>query len=184
MLGRLTSRAYRFSRRARDKVVSIAIGSAFGAFGSHTAFEFPAEFIGVSAIFIGKHVWLGRGARLVASSSTGGSIHIGDGCKSSGNLTILASAPVTIGEKVLLATNVSIVTHARLDPRTHRAVRLNDGCWIGQNAVIHGGVEIGRGAVVGANATVIADIPDRCLAVGNPTRTTKQAGERFSTQAS
>ena len=171
MLGRLTSRAYRFSQRAGDKVASIAIGSAFGAFGSHTALEFPAEFIGVSAIFIGKHVWLGRGARLVASSSMGGSIHIGEGCKSSGNLTIIASAPVTIGEKVLLATNVWIVTHGCLDPNTHRPVRLNDGCWIGQNAVIHGGVEIGRGAVVGANTTVVADVPDHCIAVGNPART-------------
>jgi acetyltransferase-like isoleucine patch superfamily enzyme len=170
MLGRLTSRAYSFSQRAGDKVASIAIGSACGAFGSHTALEFPAEFIGASAIFIGKHVWLGRGARLVASSSIG-SIHIGEGCKSSGNLTIIASAPVTIGEKVLLATNVSIVTHACLDPNTHRPVRLNDGCWIGQNAVIHGGVEIGRGAVVGANTTVIVDVPDYCVAVGSPART-------------
>ena len=41
---------------------------------------------------------------------------------------------------------------------------------IGAGAKIIGGVRISEGAVIGANAVVITDIPARCLAVGVPAK--------------
>ena len=50
------------------------------------------------------------------------------------------------------------------------AVTINDGCWIGIGAVILPGVEIGRNAVVGANAVVTRNVPDFAVVGGVPAR--------------
>ena len=36
------------------------------------------------------------------------------------------------------------------------------------------GITIGKGAVIGAGAVVVSDIPDYCIAVGVPARVIKQ----------
>ena len=45
--------------------------------------------------------------------------------------------------------------------------------WIGDNVCLMGGVRIGNGAVIGANAVVAKDIPPYAVAVGNPARVIK-----------
>ena len=45
---------------------------------------------------------------------------------------------------------------------------IGDGAWLGQNVVVCPGVTIGRGAVIGANAVVLDDVPDYAVAVGVP----------------
>ena len=42
--------------------------------------------------------------------------------------------------------------------------------WIGGNTVICPGVNIGSNVVIGAGSVVTKDIPDWCVAVGNPCR--------------
>ena len=42
--------------------------------------------------------------------------------------------------------------------------------WIGQNAVILPGVQIGDGAIIGANSFVGCDVAPYTIAVGNPAR--------------
>ncbi len=42
--------------------------------------------------------------------------------------------------------------------------------WFGTNAVIMPGVTIGSGAIIGAHAVVVSDIPPFAVAVGNPAR--------------
>ena len=42
--------------------------------------------------------------------------------------------------------------------------------WIGQNATIMPGVNIGDGAIIGTNSTVAKDIPAYSIAAGNPAR--------------
>jgi acetyltransferase-like isoleucine patch superfamily enzyme len=51
---------------------------------------------------------------------------------------------------------------------TARPIVIEDDVWIGANAVILGGVRIGRGAVVGAGAVLRRDLPPYALALGNP----------------
>jgi maltose O-acetyltransferase len=55
-----------------------------------------------------------------------------------------------------------------------RPVLIGDDVWIGTRALILPGVTIGSGAVVGAGSVVTGDIPERCLAVGNPARVIKK----------
>ena len=46
--------------------------------------------------------------------------------------------------------------------------------WIGQNATILPGVNIGDGAIIGANSTVGSDVEPYCIVAGNPARTIKK----------
>ncbi len=53
-------------------------------------------------------------------------------------------------------------------------VHIGDGSWIGTNVVICGNVNIGKHVVIGAGSFVNRDIPDYCVAVGNPARVIKK----------
>ncbi len=45
---------------------------------------------------------------------------------------------------------------------------IGNDVWIGQNAVIMPGINIGDGAIIGANSVVAKDIPAYAVAAGNP----------------
>ncbi|WP_420063936.1 acyltransferase [Microbacterium marmarense] len=53
-------------------------------------------------------------------------------------------------------------------------VRIRRGAWLGQNVVVMPGVEIGAGAVIGANSVVTSDVPPRTIAVGAPARVIRE----------
>lgn len=46
--------------------------------------------------------------------------------------------------------------------------------WIGHNATIMPGVKIGSGAIIGAGAIVTKNVPDYCIAAGNPAKIIRQ----------
>lgn len=56
-------------------------------------------------------------------------------------------------------------------------ITLEHDIWIGRGAYIRGGVTIGTGAIIGANAVVTKDVPPYAVVVGNPGRIVKY---RFS----
>ena len=43
-------------------------------------------------------------------------------------------------------------------------------CFIGANAIIMPGIEIGDSVIVGAGAIVTKDVPSNCIVAGNPAR--------------
>lgn len=48
----------------------------------------------------------------------------------------------------------------------HKSVRIGNNVWIGGNAVILAGSDIGNGCVIGANSVVSRVIPDNSIVVG------------------
>ena len=80
------------------------------------------------------------------------------------NLTVLDSAPVTIGE-----------LH---DQEYARPITIGNDCWIASNVVICGGVTIGDRVVIGAGSVVTRDIPSDTLAAGNPCRPLRPITEK------
>lgn len=94
------------------------------------------------------------------------------------NCTILDVAKVTIGDNCQLAPNVAIYTAGHpVHPQTRNtayeygiSVTIGDNVWIGGNTVICPGVHIGSNTVIGAGSVVTRDIPDWCIAAGNPCR--------------
>jgi acetyltransferase-like isoleucine patch superfamily enzyme len=99
---------------------------------------------------------------------------IGEGC------ILRGQGGITIGDDVYLGTLVQIlaVNHVFHDTTrpismqgiTAQGISIGDGSWIGSGAIILDGVRIGCNVVVGAGAVVTRDIPDYCIAVGNPAR--------------
>jgi len=47
-------------------------------------------------------------------------------------------------------------------------VTIGSDVWIGQNVVLFGGSTVGHGAIIGAFAVVVKDIPPYAVVVGNP----------------
>ncbi|MET0460040.1 MAG: acyltransferase, partial [Ilumatobacteraceae bacterium] len=45
-----------------------------------------------------------------------------------------------------------------------------DGSWLGYGTVVLPGAKIGRHVVIGANSVVRGEIPDNCVAAGNPAK--------------
>ncbi len=87
---------------------------------------------------------------------------------------------ITIGDDVYLGTLVQVlaVNHVFHDTTrpismqgiTAQGITIGDGSWIGSGAIILDGVAIGKHVVIGAGAVVTKDVPDYCVAVGNPAR--------------
>lgn len=53
---------------------------------------------------------------------------------------------------------------------TRRAPRLLRAARIGGGSILCPGVTIGENALIGAGSVVTRDVPDRCIAIGNPAR--------------
>lgn len=94
------------------------------------------------------------------------------------NVSIGAFSGVTFGNHVRISHGVFIET-ASLDiraaqlPYEHvgRPIQIDDGVWIGANAVILGGVHIGERAVVAAGAVVVKDVPAHAVVAATAART-------------
>jgi serine O-acetyltransferase len=53
---------------------------------------------------------------------------------------------------------------------------LGDRVWVGPHAVISGAVRVGDGCVIGANALVVTDVPDKGVVLGAPARLISYSG--------
>jgi acetyltransferase-like isoleucine patch superfamily enzyme len=53
-------------------------------------------------------------------------------------------------------------------------ISIENNVWIGENAVILGGVNIGANSIIAACSLVNKDIPCNCIAAGVPAKVVKQ----------
>ena len=112
----------------------------------------------------------------------GSNIRVGRRFFANFNFTVLDEAPVTVGDNCFIGPNVSIYTACHsTDPveRNSRRewakpVTIGDNVWIGGSVTILPGVTIGSNVTIGAGSVVVKDIPDGCVAVGNPCRVVKR----------
>ncbi len=92
--------------------------------------------------------------------------------------------PVTLGNYVTLAQNIvlsglnhgfeDVTVSTRLQKVVTKQIMICDDVWIGANCVITAGVTIGRHSVIGAGSVVTKDVPEYCVAVGNPAKVIKK----------
>lgn len=116
-----------------------------------------------------------------------------------GQSTILAARKVSVGSDVLIAWGCYIVDHDSHSPIwslraqdvkhwyrgkkdwTHvrqAPVVIGDRAWIGFNAIILCGVNVGEGAVVAAGSVVTRDVPEYTLVAGVPARPVKSVAQQ------
>lgn len=152
-----------FSSTMRDLCVA-----KFKNFGAGAEFRSGAYAIVCSRISIGNNVVIRPGTMLFADPEEKG-------------------AEIIIENNVLVGSGVHIYTqnHHFNDPTVpiikqghslSKTVRLKEGCWIGANAIILPGVEVGVNAVIGAGSIVTRSVPAKVVVAGNPARIIRTIG--------
>jgi acetyltransferase-like isoleucine patch superfamily enzyme len=97
------------------------------------------------------------------------------------DVTIICSKQIIIGDDVVIAQNVvirdsdihSIIIDGEAQGNT-APIQIGNHVWIGTNATILKGVNIGNNAVIAAGSMVTKDIPANCLVGGNPAKIIKE----------
>lgn len=108
------------------------------------------------------------------------SVSMGDGNFIGAN--VIVNALSTIGDYCILNTGSIIEHECKLEDAVHIApgavlagnVRVGSNTFVGANSVIKQGVSIGKNVIIGAGSTVIRDIPDNQVWVGNPAKLLKK----------
>jgi acetyltransferase-like isoleucine patch superfamily enzyme len=113
-----------------------------------------------------------------ASLSIGDDVHIGPGC------ALDLAGTIQIGPRSTLSPRGNSLTHA--DPGASHGsglcalyspriggVTIGADCWVGANATILVGANIGNRVVIGAGSVVIGDIESDRMAAGVPARVRK-----------
>jgi acetyltransferase-like isoleucine patch superfamily enzyme len=113
-----------------------------------------------------------------------GSIFIGANTTINRNCIIYGHGGVHIGNNVLVAANVTILSanhrYSNVDEIIRqqgldlKGTRIEDNVWIGINTTILGGVTIGSGSIIGAGSLVTKSIPPKSIAYGSPARVVKK----------
>lgn len=118
-------------------------------------------------------------------STPGAIIQIGNDSAMSGTV-ICAAASVQIGQRVMIGANAKLTdtdfhpvsAHARRAHPTRDAVTkpvvIGDDVWIGMDAIILPGTQLGSGCVVSAGAVVSGIFPANTVLAGNPARAVKK----------
>ncbi len=118
---------------------------------------------------------------VIMETGFGGELYVGKGSSIHPRCQINAYVSrITIGKNVMLAPNCSLYSYDHQtklgipivqQPLVSRGgIDIEDEVWIGVGATVTDGVTIGRGAVVAANALVMADVPPNAIVSGVPAR--------------
>ena len=108
-------------------------------------------------------------------------VSVGDNCYIGNSVQLYPwKAPITIGNNVLIAAGVRMITRkhgfADMDRLiseqgySNAPIVIEDDVWIGFQAIILPGVTIGRGSIIGANAVVTKDVAPYSIVGGVPAR--------------
>jgi maltose O-acetyltransferase len=112
----------------------------------------------------------------------GGALTTGEQCQINRNCYFDFTAPIQLGNQVVIGHGVTLITarHELGDTkrRASRAVtglpiQIGDGVWIGANATVLPGIAIASGAVIAAGAVVTRNVPAHTLVAGAPAKAVK-----------
>lgn len=155
----------------------------FADIGHKSKLIAPMRLRNVHNIRIGENVIINRYAFLLTlqeDKSVVPRLTIGNGSVIGHMNHITCICEVEIGENVLTADRVYISDHSHgflettvpilKQPVVSKGkVGIGSGTWLGENVAVLS-CKIGKNCAIGANAVVLSDIPDYCVAVGAPAR--------------
>ncbi|MDP1821495.1 MAG: acyltransferase [Acidimicrobiales bacterium] len=166
--------------------------STYGGYGTNTWVVPPSRVTTPERIFLGDDVTILEHAFLSVVAAVPGvtpTLRIGDRTRIGRLAHIACVGEVEIGADVLASERIFIgdTYHGYEDPTkpviqqpmaAPRAVRIEEGAFLGIGCAVLLGVTVGAHAYVAAGAVVTRDVPDRSLAVGNPARVVRRWDER------
>lgn len=80
---------------------------------------------------------------------------------------------IHIGEESYLASGAIVFTHD-YSRGIYKDTYIGKRCFIGANAIIMCGINIGDEVIVGSGAIVTKDVPSNCIVAGNPAKIIKE----------
>ncbi|MDP4126303.1 MAG: acyltransferase [Bacillota bacterium] len=99
------------------------------------------------------------------------------------NAVLAASGGISIGNYVILAPYVSLLTNNhRYDQVDNpidfqgyitKEIIIEDDVWVGLGSIILPGVKLSRGCIIGAGSVVTKDVPSYAIYAGNPAKLIK-----------
>jgi acetyltransferase-like isoleucine patch superfamily enzyme len=154
--------------------------------------RYPIDIRGRKNIKFGKNLTAGYHCRIEAHSNNREKVLIlGKNIQINDFVHIAAKKKVVIGDSVLIASKVFIsdISHGSYKgdefdsdplvvPKERKLyslpVFIDENVWIGESVSVLPGVKIGESSIIGSNSVVTKDIPDYCIAVGNPAKVIKK----------
>lgn len=123
---------------------------------------------------VGRQCFFGADVEIGSELLTG-YLELGDGVQISRRCQLDITGGLRIGNGTLISEAVSIYTHSHgVDPRSMPVgieKTIGRNVWIGARSIVLDGVKkIGDGAIIGAGAVVVHDVPDFAIVAGNPAR--------------
>lgn len=136
------------------------------------------------------NIEIGKNTKLISSSKFYGAsldkvslytinnnskIKIGENCILHGT-SVRSNLSIEIGDNCILASHIKLIDHDH-DIKNRKSkgyiskeIKIGNNVWIGYNALVLKGVTIGDNSVIGAGSVVTKDIPENCIAAGNPAK--------------
>ena len=109
-----------------------------------------------ATLTIGADTFFNEGSSVVCYSDT----TIGSGCA------------ISWGVRILDSDVHKLVQEGKSSP--HAPIQIGKDCWIGTNAVVLKGTELGDGSIVAAGAVVASKVPPNSLVAGVPARVMRE----------
>lgn len=153
------------------------------------------QILGARHISFGSRVYAGRNLWLEAVAGYGCQqfdprILIGNSVRFSDNVHISAIDSITIGSHTLFGSKIYVSDHSHgiyrgegqsspEEPPSQRRlggggpVVIGENVWVGDNSVIVGPANIGKGAIIAANSVVRGEVPANTMVAGAPARPIK-----------
>jgi acetyltransferase-like isoleucine patch superfamily enzyme len=148
-----------------------------------TQFDGPVRTVAGSRVDVGENCRLGRGMFIETQGS--GYIRLGSHVRVNAGCHIVSHNNISIGDHCLIGELVSIrdADHGseenqlmRLQSSQAAPIIIGKDVWIGRGSIILKGVEIGTGAIVGANSVVTKNVSSGAVVAGNPAKFIKWRG--------
>lgn len=100
------------------------------------------------------------------------SVHLGKNVYINHDVDMMSLGGITIEDGVMIGPECGFFT-VNHEPKNIRvvntkAIHIKKIAWLGARVSVLPGVTIGENAIVGTGSVVTKDIPDNCIAVGNP----------------
>ena len=161
-------------RRGGIVVATLMHRATLKGVGRGSRFQLGVRFADPSSVSVGRDCYFWRGCD-VSSEHRNAQLKIGNQVQMNCDVHLDITGGLNIGDGVTISENAVVYTHDHgLDPHSTAMAlpkTIEADVWIGMRAVILPQCQnIGRGAVIGAGATVTRDVPACAVVAGNPAR--------------
>ena len=121
----------------------------------------------IDAVSVGNYTY---GELTVLTFKKGPRLKVGNFCSIASGVVFVLSADHDISRISTFPFKTKCLKTEKYEAVSKGDIKVGDDVWIGQNAIILSGVNIGQGAVIAAGAVVTKDVPPYAIVAGVPAK--------------